>query len=83
MMKVYWDEEGERRLIGRADIPDDVGPVYKVHLFGASSTITEHFIVGAVTNFGPEQGDIQVEKAILLGTGQRPELLPGWQPLAS
>lgn len=82
-MKVYWDEEGERRLIGRADIPDDVGPVYEVHLFGASSTITEHFIVGAATNFGPEQGDIQVEKAILLGTGQRPELLPGWQPLAS
>lgn len=82
-MKVYRDEAGERRLIGRADIPDDVGPVYEVHLFGAASTITDRFNVGAVTHFGPEQGDIQVEKAILLGPGQRPELLPGWQPLAS
>jgi len=83
MMKVYWDEEGERRLIGRADIPDDVGPVYKVQLFGAASTITDHFTVGTVAHFGPEPGSMLVEKVILLGPGQRPELLPGWQPLAS
>ena len=44
-MKVYLDEAGKQRLIGRADIPDDVGAVYKVHLFGASSTITDHFTV--------------------------------------
>lgn len=82
-MKVYRDEADERLLIGRADIPDDVGPVYEVHLFGASSTITDHFIVGTVTQLGPEPGDARVERAILLGIGQRPELLPGWQPLAS
>lgn len=82
-MKVYCDDAGEQRLIGRADIPDDVGAVYEVHLFGASSTITDHFTVGTVTHLGPEPGDIQVERAILLGLGQRPELLPGWQPLAS
>ena len=82
-MKVYWDEEGERRLIGRADIPDDVGPVYEVHLFGAASTITDHFTVGTVAHFGPEPGSMLVERGILLGPGQRPELLPGWQPLAS
>jgi hypothetical protein len=83
MMKVYVDETGEKRLIGRANIPDDVGPVYEVHLFGASSTITDHFTVGSVTHFGSKPGEIEVERAIILGPGQRPELLPGWQPLAS
>jgi hypothetical protein len=82
-MKVYRDEVGERRLIGRADIPDDVGPVYTVQLFGAVSTITDHFTVGTVAHFGPEPGSMLVERVILLGPGQRPELLPGWQPLAS
>lgn len=82
-MKVYLDEAGEQRLVGRADIPDDVGAVYEVHLFGASSTITDHFTVGTVTHLGAEPGDISVERVILLGLGQRPELLPGWQPLAS
>lgn len=82
-MKVYRDEAGEQHLIGRADIPDDVGPVYEVHLFGASTTITDHFTVGTVTHLGSEPGDIRVERAILLGLGQRPELLPGWEPMAS
>jgi hypothetical protein len=82
-MKVYCDEAGERRLIGRADIPDDVGPVYMVQLFGAASTITDNFTIGTVAHFGPEPGSILVERVILLGPGQRPELLPGWQPLAS
>jgi hypothetical protein len=82
-MKVYREEAGEQRLIGRADIPDDVGPIYTVQLFGAASTITDQFTVGAVTHFGPEPGSVLVERAILLGLGQRPELLPGWQPLAS
>ena len=59
-MKVYREEAGEQRLIGRADIPDDVGPVYEVHLFGAASTITDLFTVGTVTHFGPEPGDVQV-----------------------
>ena len=82
-MKVYREEAGEQRLIGRADIPEDVGAVYEVHLFGASSIITDHFTVGTVTHLGPNPGDIQVERAILLSLGQHPEVLPGWQPLAS
>lgn len=82
-MKVYVDETGEKRLIGRADIPDDVGPIYEVHLFGASSTITDHFTVGAVSHLGAKPEEIHVERAIILGPGQRPELLPGWQPLSS
>jgi hypothetical protein len=82
-MKVYLDEAGEQRLIGRADIPDDAGTVYEVHLFGASSTITDQFTIGTVTNLGPEPEDIQVERVILLAIGQHPEFLPGWQPLAS
>ena len=82
-MKVYLDDAGEKRLMGRADIPDDVGAVYEVHLFGASSTITDHFTIGTVTHLGSEPGSIQVERVVLLGSGQRPEVLPGWQPLAS
>jgi len=82
-VKVYLNEAGEQQLIGRADIPGDVGPVYEVHLFGAASTITDHFMVGTVTELGSKAGDIKVERAIILGPGQRPELLPGWQPLAS
>ena len=49
----------------------------------AASTITDHFTVGTVTHLGAKPGDISVERVILLGLGQRPELLPGWQPLAS
>lgn len=82
-MKVYRDEAGEQRLIGRADIPDDVGPIYEVRLFGASSIITDHFAVGTVTHLGPKPEDIHVERVILVGLGQHPEVLPGWQPLAS
>lgn len=82
-MKVYIDDGGEKRLIGRADIPEDVGAVYEVHLFGASSTITDHFMVGTVTHLGRQPGEIEVERVIILGPGQHPELLPCWQPLAS
>lgn len=82
-MKVYVDEAGEKRLVGRADIPPDVGAVYEVHLFGAASTIKDQYIVGTVTHLGPTPDDIRVERVILLAQGQLPELLPGWQPLAS
>ena len=82
-VKVYVDDAGEKRLVGRADIPDDVGAVYEVRLFGLSSAITDQFIIGSVTHLGPGSTGIKVERAILLGLGQRPEILPGWQPLAS
>ena len=29
-MKVYLDEDGEKRLIGRADVPEDCGPVFEI-----------------------------------------------------
>ena len=82
-MKVYIDDVPEQRLIGRADIPENVGAVFEVHLFGAASMITEQFTVGTVTHLGAKPGNTKVERAIFLGLGQRPELLPGWQPLAS
>ncbi|MFN7340810.1 MAG: hypothetical protein ACK5VI_07005 [Opitutia bacterium] len=82
-VKVYVDEGGEKRLVGRADIPDDVGAFYEVHLFGASSTITDRYTIGTVTHLGPAPHEIRVERVILLAQGQLPELLPGWQPLAS
>lgn len=82
-MKVYRDEAGARQLLGRADIPDDVGPVYEVHLFGASSMIADHFTVGVITHLGVGPNDLRVERVILLAVGQRPEILPGWEPLAS
>lgn len=82
-MKVYMDLDGERRLIGRADVPADAGPIYEVRLFGAASIITEQFVLGAVTHLSPEGGDPVVELAVLVGREQHPSFLPGWTPLAS
>jgi len=81
-VKVYLDESGEKRLIGRADVPEDCGPVFEVPLFGAASTIAEQFTIGTVTHFLAGGGPV-VERAVLASPGQLVELLPGWQPLAS
>jgi hypothetical protein len=82
-MKVYLDEGGERRLIGRADVPEGNGPVYEVSLFGAASTIAESFTVGAVTHLPEGGGAPVVERAVLAAPGQLVDLLPGWEPFAS
>jgi hypothetical protein len=82
-LKVYADDGGFKRLLGRAEIEDDGGPVYRVYLFGAASTISAHFTVATVTHLGSGAEPPHVERAIVLSPGQRPELLPGWQPLAS
>ena len=82
-MKVYLDEGGERRLIGRADVPDEGAPVYVVPLFGPVSIIEETFTIGAVTHLPEGSGAPVVERAVLAAPGQLVELLPGWEPLAS
>lgn len=82
-MKVYRDEEGQMRLIGRADVPDDVGVVLDVALFGPTSSITDRYVIGAVSHLGPGRTDISVERAVIVAEGQYPDFLPGWQPLAS
>ena len=82
-MKVYLDEDGTKRLIGRADVPEDCGPVYELELFDPDSIIREHFTVGSVTHL-PDRGDVPVvERAVLAAPRQLVELLPGWKPLAS
>jgi hypothetical protein len=81
-MKVYLDDAGEKRLLGRADVPEDVGAVYEMPLFGAASTIVERFTIGTVTHLPPGGAPV-VERVVLLSPEQYPELLPGWQPLAS
>ncbi|RVT97887.1 hypothetical protein EOD42_08845 [Rhodovarius crocodyli] len=80
-MKVYRDIDGEKRLIGRADIPEAVGAVFEVPLFGRSSTIAERFMVGAVTSYPAGRDAPFVERAIIASEGQTVELLPGWQAL--
>ena len=82
-VKVYLDEAGEKRLIGRADVPEHAGPVITVPLFSGPSIIREHFTIGTVTHLPPGGGAPVVERAVLLAPGQPAELLPGWQPLAS
>jgi len=82
-MKVYRDDGGERSLIGRAEIPDDVGVVLDVELFGAESNIKDRFVIATITHLGPEPLEIRVERAVLVAQGQFPEFLPGWQPLSS
>lgn len=82
-MKVYMDDGDGRRLVGRADVPEDCGPVFEVPMFGAASTIAEHFMIGAVTHLPDGGGGPVVELAVLASPGQLVELLPGWVPLAS
>lgn len=64
-MKVYLDEDGTPRLIGRADLPPDHGLVFEVPLFGPSSVIGERFTIGSVTHLAP-RAEPAVERAVLL-----------------
>jgi hypothetical protein len=82
-MKVYLDQGGKKRLIGRADIEDDGMPVFRVRLFGAASSITDDYAMGTVTHLPADGSSPLVERVLFVGPGQRPELLPGWEPLAS
>ncbi|MCW8087346.1 hypothetical protein [Sabulicella glaciei] len=81
-MKVYVDEDGHKRLIGRAEIPDDGGAVHREWLFGGESAIYEDFTLGSVTPFGSD-GSTTVERAVILSPLQRADFLPGWAPLVS
>ena len=82
-MKVHLDENGGTRLVGRADVPEDCGPVYEVPAVREALAITEEFAVGAVTHLPEGGGAAVVERAVLVVPGQPVELLPGWVPLAS
>lgn len=81
-MKVYvGDGNGGKRLVGRADVPEDCGIVYRVPRSGAASTVVEAFAIGAVTHLPHGGGAPVVERAVLAAPGQVMELLPGWEPL--
>ncbi|CAA9250682.1 MAG: hypothetical protein AVDCRST_MAG93-1736 [uncultured Chloroflexia bacterium] len=82
-MKVYVVDGGEPRLIGRADVPEDTGPVYKLPLIGRPSITVDRFIIGTVKHHEAGMPDPIVERAVLLSPYQIAELLPGWHPLAS
>ena len=82
-MKVYLADDAGTRLIGRADVPEDCGPVYEVPLFGAAATIVESFTIGNVTMISAGSNTPTVERAVLAAQGQLVDLLPGWEPLAS
>jgi hypothetical protein len=82
-MKVYMAEDGDARLVGRADVPEEAGPVFEVPMFSAASTIVERFSLVALTRIPAGGGAPVVERAVLLAPGQLAELLPGWEPLAS
>ena len=81
-MKVYTVEDGEFRLIGRAEIDENKGPIFKVPLFGASSTIIERYVIKVVMKL-QFSSHLEVDRGVVLRPGQRPELLPGWSPLTS
>ena len=75
-MRFYLDDDDGRRLVGRADVPEDAGPVFEVPMFGAASLIAERFAIGTVTHL-PEGGGVPVvERAVLAAPGQLAELLP-------
>jgi hypothetical protein len=83
MMKVYVDENGDKRLIGRAEVPEEHGPILEVPLFGPASCIAERYTIGTVTHLPAGGGIPVVEHAILLVPGQLADLLPGWRLLTS
>jgi hypothetical protein len=80
-MKVYLFDDGERRLVGSADVPEGQRASYEVPLSGPASTMVERFIIGVVTHWPECGGTPVVEWAVLLGPGQQAEMLPGWVPL--
>jgi hypothetical protein len=81
--KVFQDYDNGRRLVGRAEVPQDAEPVYEVPMFGAVSVIVERFVTGTVTRLPEPGGAPVVERAVLAAPGQLVELLPGWELLAS
>jgi transcriptional regulator with XRE-family HTH domain len=81
-MKVYEVHGDAPRLVGRCEVPDDVGPVFEVPLFGIKSVIREQYTIGTVTHVQTGEA-ARVERAVLLSPGQPPEILPGWAPLTS
>jgi hypothetical protein len=80
-LKVYLDKNGEKILIGRADVPEGL-PFFDVELFGSSSMITDRFTIGSVTHLHAGQPPF-VETAVIVLPGQYAEILPGWQPLSA
>ena len=81
-VKVYLDDGGDKRLVGRADVLDTHDPVFEVPLFGGASMIDEWFTLGTVTQ-SPRAADPCGEALCAAVRGHRPEVLPGWQPLSS
>lgn len=83
-VRVYVDDEGGRRLVWRADVPEDDGPVFEAPMLGAAApSIIETFAIGAATRLS-EGGDVPVvDRVVLAAPGQFVHLLPGWAPLAS
>jgi len=71
-MNVYAGPARRRRLIGRACVPWDHGPIL------VAGAACEQFALHDIRCPG-QRGS--VETAVLLSPGQRPELLPGWRPI--
>ena len=74
-MKVYCDDDDGPRLIGRADVPANAWPVYRVPLFGAASIVVEAFAIGTVTHLPEGGGAPAVERALLAAPGRLVDLL--------
>ena len=77
-----FSDGGDKRLIGRADVPEHCGPVYEVPMSGAASVVAERFAIGAVTRLPEGGGAPVVERAVLMAPGQTAALLPGWVRLS-
>ena len=75
-MKVYVEEPAGRRLIGRAGIPRNQRPIFEV----PAARRLERFGIEAILQLRPD-GSLEVERAVVLAPGQRPDALPGWAPL--
>jgi hypothetical protein len=78
-VQVYVDDNDGRRLIGRADVPEDAGPVLAVPMVGAAApSIVESFAIGAVTHLPAGGGAPVVERVVLAASGLWLGALAGW-----
>ncbi len=55
-VKVYVDDDDGRQTVGRADVPEDCGPVYEVPAVTEALAVLEEFAVGTVVTHVPEGG---------------------------
>lgn len=82
-MKVFQGDGYDRRLVGRAEVPEWSLPLLEVKVNRNGQKYSEAYTVGTV-NCEPNSSTGRTsERAVLVSDQQDPAWLPGWQKLDS